>query len=200
MTETTSLTEALLAFHRDAGELDLKKTASGVHSAYLPLDAAMEQIRPLLAKHGLYAQHWTAFYTEGGPWVAGTKIVHAASGDEIDSGPFPLAPAKSDAQGWGGALTYARRYTLMEVLALVADTDDDGGGSGSSARRPKATRTPGKITAAQRNELMSAVREAKVPTERATEIIKLRAGVEKSTDIPSEKFLEVLEAIQAEKA
>lgn len=198
MTETTTtITEALLAFHKDAGELDLKKTAAGVHSAYLPLDAAMEQIRPLLAQHGLFVVHYTGA-RDGGAWFAGTRVIHAASGHEIDSGPFPLKPTKDDAQGWGGALTYARRYTLMEVLALVADQDDDGAAPGRTrSRRP--TSGGGKITAAQRNELMAAVREAKVPTVRVTEIIQLRAGVEKSTNIPSEKFLEVLETIQAEK-
>ena len=33
---------------------------------------------------------------------------------------------KEDAQAQGSAITYARRYALMSMLGLVADTDDDG--------------------------------------------------------------------------
>lgn len=193
MTETahTGIVAALLAFHAEAGDLDLAKNRSGHTNEYLDLDKSMEQIRPLLAKHGLFARHYTG-WAEGIGWYAGTVIEHA-SGEDRESGPFPLVPTKGDMQGHGAALTYARRYTLMEALALVADNDDDGA---APRRQRRGAQPTGKITAAQRNELMAAVREAKIPTDRASEIIKEVGGVEKSTDIPAEKFAEVLKAIR----
>jgi hypothetical protein len=39
---------------------------------------------------------------------------------------MPLLLGKEDSQGFGSAITYARRYSLCAVLNLVADDDDDG--------------------------------------------------------------------------
>ena len=38
---------------------------------------------------------------------------------------YPIVPVKNDPQGWGSALTYARRYSLNTITGL-ADEDDDG--------------------------------------------------------------------------
>jgi len=43
---------------------------------------------------------------------------------------------------------------------------------------------------------MAAIRESKIPTDRAREIVKAVAGVEQSNDIPAEKFAAVLKAVQ----
>lgn len=194
-TATPTLTQALLAFHADAGGLDLAKNRAAHNSDYLDLDKAMEQIRPLLAKHDLFVRHHVG-HTEGQGWHVGTLIVHGPSGESVGSGPFPLAPVKPDAQGWGGALTYGRRYTLMAVLALVADNDDDGASKG---RTRSARAASGTINAAQRTELMAAIRGSKVTTERAMEIVKEVAGVEASAEIPAAKFQATLAAIKKEK-
>lgn len=185
---------ALLAFHKDAGQLDLAKNRSAHTSDYLDLDKAMEQIRPLLAQHGLFVFHDSGWLNDSG-WYVRTTIIHAESGERLGSGIFPLAPTKNDPQGWGAALTYGRRYTFFEVLALVADNDDDG--AGKAKRAPRAA--SGKITAAQRTEMMATARAASVPTDRLQEIVKRVAGVEASADIPAEKFAAVLAAIRKEK-
>ena len=38
---------------------------------------------------------------------------------------YPIEPVKNDPQGWGSALSYARRYSLYAITGL-ADEDDDG--------------------------------------------------------------------------
>jgi hypothetical protein len=58
---------------------------------------------------------------------------------------MPLLLAKSDPQGQGSAITYARRYALMAVLGLVADEDDDG--NKASAAKPKPKRAAPKRNA-----------------------------------------------------
>lgn len=194
VTAGATIHTALLAFHADAEKLDLAKNRAGVHSEYLDLDALMGQIRPLLAEHGLYPSHYTG-RDEDGAWFVGSRVTHAASGESIDSGPYPLKPTpKDDAQGWGGGLTYARRYTLMAALALVADNDADG----AAPRQRKARAASGKINAAQRNEMMAAARAASVPTDRLLEIVKQVCGVEASADIPAETFKPLLAAIRKE--
>ena len=44
---------------------------------------------------------------------------------------------KSDPQGQGSAVTYARRYSYMSVLGLVADEDDDGNKASQPKSAPK---------------------------------------------------------------
>ena len=52
-----------------------------------------------------------------------TRIIHA-SGQWIESDTV-LPPTKNDAQGYGSAITYAKRYGL-QALAGVPSVDDDG--------------------------------------------------------------------------
>jgi hypothetical protein len=39
---------------------------------------------------------------------------------------MPLITSKQDAQGYGAAITYMRRYTLSALIGIVTDEDDDG--------------------------------------------------------------------------
>jgi hypothetical protein len=39
---------------------------------------------------------------------------------------MPLMLVKEDPQAQGSAITYARRYSLLTLLSLTADEDDDG--------------------------------------------------------------------------
>jgi hypothetical protein len=60
---------------------------------------------------------------------------------------MPLMLDRDNSQGFGSALTYARRYALTAVLGLVADDDDDGAAASTSERtrrqpQPHATATP----------------------------------------------------------
>lgn len=58
---------------------------------------------------------------------------------------MPLMLAKDDPQGQGSAITYARRYSLMAMLSLVADVDDDAQSTRSAptrAAKPTGSSTP----------------------------------------------------------
>lgn len=64
-----------------------------------------------------------------------TRIMHS-SGQWIE-GVVTLPPTKNDAQGYGSAITYGRRYGL-QAMAGVPSIDDDGQG----AAQHKQTLTP----------------------------------------------------------
>jgi hypothetical protein len=53
-----------------------------------------------------------------------TVLVHE-SGESMDCGKLHVPAAKHDPQGYGSALTYARRYSLMAACG-IAPEDDDG--------------------------------------------------------------------------
>jgi hypothetical protein len=54
-----------------------------------------------------------------------TYIVHS-SGAYMQFDPFAVPAAKTDAQAFGSAETYARRYSLAAAYGIVSEEDDDG--------------------------------------------------------------------------
>jgi hypothetical protein len=71
-------------------------------------------------------------HAEGGVCVE-TILIHE-SGEELSFGKLFVPSSKNDAQGYGSALTYARRYSLMSACGLAPE-DDDGNAASSSAPR-----------------------------------------------------------------
>ena len=51
------------------------------------------------------------------------------SGEQFSSGPLHVPAAKADPQGYGSALTYARRYSLMAACGIAPEDDDGNAGA-----------------------------------------------------------------------
>lgn len=108
------------------------KSANNPHfkSKYADLGAVIDAIKPPLIKHGLYfTQH--CHPAEDGVSVE-TVLTHSG-GEEKSLGILYLPANKRDAQGFGSALTYARRYGLMTAFGVPAE-DDDGNAAVASTR------------------------------------------------------------------
>lgn len=58
-----------------------------------------------------------------------TTLMHLSG--EYMSGLYPIDPLKRDPQGFGSAMTYARRYTFCAITGIASDDDDDDGNSAS---------------------------------------------------------------------
>jgi hypothetical protein len=65
-----------------------------------------------------------------------TVFVHE-SGETLECGILHVPAAKQDPQGYGSALTYARRYSLMAAAGIAPEDDD-----GNSASRRAEIKTP----------------------------------------------------------
>jgi hypothetical protein len=92
-------------------------------SRFASLAAVRNAVIPCFARHGIaLAQDITS--VEAG--VSCVTILMHESGQERSFGPLILPVAKNDAQGFGSASTYARRYTMQSVAGVVGDDDDDG--------------------------------------------------------------------------
>lgn len=92
-------------------------------SKFASLACVRDTITPILAKHGLSVSQLPTNDHEGRPCVE-TMLLHS-SGQWISS-TLAVPVAKSDAHGAGSAITYARRYSLMAIVNVVGDEDDDG--------------------------------------------------------------------------
>ena len=65
-----------------------------------------------------------------------TLLLHV-SGQWIKSDVMTMPVTKRDAQGFGSALSYARRYSLLALAGVTGDDDDDGNGAvAQPARKP----------------------------------------------------------------
>lgn len=90
-------------------------------SKYADLSSVVAAIKPALAEYGLgFYQRFTP--ADGGVCIE-TVIIHE-SGQELATGPLFVPASKADAQGYGSAITYARRYSLQTALGVPADDDD----------------------------------------------------------------------------
>lgn len=92
-------------------------------SSYADLTSVWDACREALTKNGFSVIQRTDFEAGGEVWLE-TMLLHA-SGEHVSSR-YPLRPAKQDPQGFGSAITYARRYCLAAIVGVVADEDDDG--------------------------------------------------------------------------
>jgi hypothetical protein len=122
------------------------KSSSNPHfkSKYADLAACVEAVIDALNAHGIALMQQTRECSDG--VTVETVFIHE-SGETLTSGPLHVPASKHDAQGYGSALTYARRYSLMAACG-IAPEDDDGNAAASSApqRKPNGA-LPGKSDA-----------------------------------------------------
>jgi hypothetical protein len=99
-------------------------------SSYADLASVWDACHKALAKNSIAVVQQTQIYDGG--LVLVTKLVHS-SGQWFRS-EYPINPVKSDPQGIGSAITYARRYSLMAMTGVAGRDDDDG--NAASGRPP----------------------------------------------------------------
>lgn len=123
----TKIAAALMKFNREVGTVKRdgtnQITSGGVTSKYATLDNIIETIRPAMAEHGLMIIQEPG--VEEGVVTMKTTILHE-SGEWIKSDTLRMKPQKTDPQGIGSTITYARRYQLGALLNLATEEDDDG--------------------------------------------------------------------------
>ena len=91
-------------------------------SKYASLESVIKAVKPSLVKNGiLYRQ--VSKYTENGICI---ETIFHGHGAELPTGEIFLPVDKRTAQGFGSALTYARRYSLSLACGIGSEEDDDG--------------------------------------------------------------------------
>lgn len=127
-----TLAEALAAAQLEI--TDPAKDAVNPHfrSRYADLATVLKTVRPVLARHGL-AITQTTQVDEQSRLLLVTRLHWR---DEELVGYYPIQPVKADPQGYGSALTYARRYTIQAIVGVAADDDDDGNAASAAPSKP----------------------------------------------------------------
>lgn len=114
------------------------KTATNPHfkSRYADLAACVEAVLGGLNDNGIALIQKCYDCTDG--VMVETMFVHE-SGEMLECGILHVPAAKHDPQGYGSALTYARRYSLMAACGIAPEDDDGNAGSKPSPKVTDAT-------------------------------------------------------------
>lgn len=106
-------------------------------SKYASLESIQQHIKPHLAQCGLVITQANTIINDL-PFVQ-TTVWHVESGESVVS-VFPVVAAKANAQDYGSAVSYAKRYSLTGLLNLIIqDEDDDGNAAVRSSQTVKAS-------------------------------------------------------------
>lgn len=100
-----------------------QKTNPQFGSKYADLGCVIEAIKPALSENGL----WFTQIIQNVPGCAAIEtIIMHSSGESLSCGVVSIPIGKPTAQGYGSALTYARRYSLSAAFGVAPEEDDDG--------------------------------------------------------------------------
>lgn len=121
-----NLAIALVKFNAEVRIIEKDATNPHFKNNYASLDTIIDEVRPLLAKHGLSMMQFPG--GDGEKFTLRSMLLHE-SGEWIESEPITMRPVKNDPQGIGSCSTYARRYSLSAMLSLNTGEDDDGNGA-----------------------------------------------------------------------
>jgi len=127
----STLAEALAAAQFEITDPQKDSVNPHFRSRYADLSAVLKTVRPVLAKHGIALTQTTQILD--GALVLVTRLHWR---DEELAGYYPINPTKADPQGYGSALTYARRYTIQAIVGVAADDDDDGNAASAAPSKP----------------------------------------------------------------
>lgn len=129
--EIKQIAAALVKAQREFGPALKAKTNPAFRSKYADLGACIEAVIDGLNNNGIMLMQ-PCHEVENGVTVE-TVFIHE-SGEVYSAGKLHVPAVKQDPQGYGSAITYARRYSLMAACG-IAPEDDDGNAAAKNLTR-----------------------------------------------------------------
>jgi hypothetical protein len=121
------LAKAFVAAQKATESVKKAATNPAFKSKYADLAHVVEGVIPALNAAGVGVLQFPGF---DGQMVSVTTTLLHESGSSVTS-TLAMRPTKSDPQGVGSAITYARRYSLLAMTGAAPEDDD-----GNAASRP----------------------------------------------------------------
>ena len=177
-------TEAMSAFR--AACPAIRKTRSGHNTKYAGLAETLEQIKPVMAEHGL-SHSWKTSQDNGQIKVCCcvTHIGGHSECTELSAG-ADGSGSKNSVQAIGSTVSYLERYTLFAILGLAStDQDDDG----------LAAASGGLVTPEQAANITALIEEVGADRGRFLKYLK----VEALEQLPANKYDAAIHALEAKR-
>lgn len=122
----------------------LLKTKQAYGYKHVELAQVIEEVQGALNAEGIFVTQPPMVASKPNAACVHTMLVDVDTGEYMESVvevPFAGAKGTNDAQAYGGAITYGRRYALMSMMG-VAMEDDDGVSTSEPNSPGKAVRGP----------------------------------------------------------
>ena len=116
------LFKSLVAAQAEAQHANFDSQNPHFKSKYASLAEVIDTVRPVMAKHGLAVLQLPGWREDKGH-VLCNRVLHE-SGQWLEE-EMVLTPVKTDPQGLGSAITYAKRYSLPGIFMIASEEDDD---------------------------------------------------------------------------
>lgn len=179
----TKISAALLKAQRAITFAAKDATNPHFKNKYADLPAVIDAIKPALNDSGIMFMQ-TPSPSDSGSLALTTRLLHE-SGEWIeDTATVPLP--KNDPQGYGSAMTYARRYSLAAMTGLYQDDDD-----GVAAMNPKSESL---LSVDQITAIKDAANEAGVTVDQICKTGKVRD----IADIKASSYTKLLAWVQSQ--
>lgn len=143
---TAKVSSAFVKAQAEIEKASKDKTNPHFRSKYADLGAVVDAIKPALEKHGLAFMQ--KFHHDDAGVTVETIIIHE-SGETLSNGVLNVPATKKDAQGFGSACTYARRYSLQAAFGVAPEDDDGNAASKAPAHDERQIKTDLKDAGAQ---------------------------------------------------
>ena len=155
------------------------KTSTNPHfrSKYVDLAGCIEAVVDALNAAGIALIQRT-FEDNTGVTVE-TVFLHE-SGEMLECGKLHVPASKQDPQGYGSALTYARRYSLMAACGIAPEDDDGNGARKAKEDEEKAKEEKAKADATSKTPApkVSATKTDLVPPNRMAIVADVAAAID----------------------
>lgn len=203
---------ALAKFNAEMPRVEKDATNPHFRNRYASLDNIIEEVKPLLAKHGL---SFLQMAGGDGERLTMTTLLMHTSGEWIESEPLVMRPTKNDPQGMGSASTYARRYSLSAFLGIATGEDDDGNDASqpvqstqtrdntqtyqnrSQSNTGQSGATSNAITSGQIGMIKKLKLEKQMSDETYYDMLKTNYGVTSGKDLTKSQASKVIEFLTA---
>ena len=185
----TNIAVALVKFNNEVSKIGKDSANPHFKNKYASLDNIIDEIRPILTKHGLSILQMPG--GDGEKFSMTTMLIHE-SGEWIESQPIVMRPVKNDPQGIGSCTTYARRYSLSAFLSLNTGEDDDGNDA-THIQPPVQQPKPSQPSPSQPTSQTPVTNQSTTPSELISDAqIGFCKKIMKEKDISGELYIEMI--------
>jgi hypothetical protein len=136
MESKQTLISALVKAQSQMTHAAFDQTNPHFKSKFASLKSVIDAVKPALNANGI------AYIQKSVPMDHGIAVETVFYGhcEELSTGPVPVPIDRENAQGFGSALTYAKRYSLAMACGVAADEDDDGNAAAknTTGRKPQS--------------------------------------------------------------
>lgn len=171
--ERAPLARAFVAAQKASEAVKKASTNPAFKSKYADLAGVVEAVVPALNNCGVGVMQFPAF---DGDMVGVTTTLLHESGSSVTA-TLLLRPSKSDPQGVGSAITYARRYSVLAITGAAPEDDDGNAASGPRHEPNRQHVEPPKQTLAQRADAFEAKMRAAKSAEALDATFKLGSAL-----------------------